>query len=415
MKKTEEMSNEEWIQYSYSVQTGANDTIDMTPDHLPAAQKTIFTTTSGKEFGSMELRRDSEGRVSKQITTFGKVKMIRDFTYDAKGRLETVKANGRLSEAYDYGSRGERVKELIGTRYTYNAASQLAKVTTPKGNTTFAYDAKKRRAEKQGKDGKTTYRYDKNGFLQGVHLPDGRRITYQYDPLGRRCAKLIDNVVIEKYCWADMLRLQAVCTGKDSNHVMFVYDPDAAASEHPEAFICNDKEYYPAYDQAGSLLAIADDIGKVIHVEETDCFGRRLSDTPSPLLATLNFAGGLRDTDTGLIHFLFRDYDPATGFFIQPDPLGLRGGDVDVYGYCLDDPVNLVDPLGLKGLFNGWREVPPEKKEALHANIQGLVKTMKEFGTVIISLPSGREQIVKVIKAGAEKYHQSDRKNRKSK
>ena len=87
----------------------------------------------------------------------------------------------------------------------------------------------------------------------------------------------------------------------------------------------------------------------MIHVGETDCFGRRLSDTPSPLLATLNFAGGLRDTDTGLIHFLFRDYDPATGFFIQPDPLGLRGGDVDVYGYCLDDPVNLVDPLGLKG------------------------------------------------------------------
>jgi len=22
---------------------------------------------------------------------------------------------------------------------------------------------------------------------------------------------------------------------------------------------------------------------------------------------------------------------------------------VDVYGYCLDDPVNLVDPLGLEG------------------------------------------------------------------
>ena len=87
----------------------------------------------------------------------------------------------------------------------------------------------------------------------------------------------------------------------------------------------------------------------MIHVEETDSFGRRLSNTPSPLLATLNFAGGLRDTDTGLIHFFFRDYDPATGFFIQPDPLGLRGGDVDVYGYCLDAPVNLVDPLGLKG------------------------------------------------------------------
>ena len=349
MKKNEVMSNEEWIKYSYAVQTGADDIMDMTPDYAPAFQKKIFTTKNGKEFGSMELSRDSEGRVIKRTTTFGGTKNTREFTYDAKGRLGSVKVNGWLSEAYDYGSRGERVKEVIGTRYMYNASSQLAKMATPKGNTNFAYDAKKRRIEKLSKKGKTTYSYDKNGFLQGVHLPDGRRITYQYDPLGRRCAKLINNVVTEKYCWADMLRLQAVCTGTDTNHVVFVYDPDAAESEQPVAFICNDKEYYPAYDQAGSLLAIADDIGKVIHVEETDSFGRRLSNTPSPLLATLNFAGGLRDTDTGLIHFLFRDYDPATGFFIQPDPLGLRGGDVDVYGYCLDDPVNLVDPLGLKG------------------------------------------------------------------
>jgi hypothetical protein len=30
-----------------------------------------------------------------------------------------------------------------------------------------------------------------------------------------------------------------------------------------------------------------------------------------------------------------------------PDPIGEQGGDPDWYGYCLDDPVNGVDPLGL--------------------------------------------------------------------
>ncbi|NDV24979.1 RHS repeat-associated core domain-containing protein, partial [Desulfovibrio sp. JC022] len=53
------------------------------------------------------------------------------------------------------------------------------------------------------------------------------------------------------------------------------------------------------------------------------------------------------DSDTGLIHFGYREYDPVIGRFISPDPLGYAGGDVDVYGYCLDDPINFVDRKGL--------------------------------------------------------------------
>ena len=40
-------------------------------------------------------------------------------------------------------------------------------------------------------------------------------------------------------------------------------------------------------------------------------------------------------------------YDTFTGRWTAPDPLGDAGGDPDLYGYCLDDPVNGVDPLGL--------------------------------------------------------------------
>ena len=36
-----------------------------------------------------------------------------------------------------------------------------------------------------------------------------------------------------------------------------------------------------------------------------------------------------------------------TGRWTAPDLIGDRGGDPDWYGYCLDDPVNGVDPLGL--------------------------------------------------------------------
>ena len=37
----------------------------------------------------------------------------------------------------------------------------------------------------------------------------------------------------------------------------------------------------------------------------------------------------------------------AVSRWTAPDPIGDAGGDPDWYGYCLDDPVNGADPLGL--------------------------------------------------------------------
>ena len=59
------------------------------------------------------------------------------------------------------------------------------------------------------------------------------------------------------------------------------------------------------------------------------------------------FAGGLYDEDTKLIRFGYRDYDPYTGKWTAKDPILFAGGDSNLYGYVLNDPVNLVDPEGL--------------------------------------------------------------------
>jgi len=48
-----------------------------------------------------------------------------------------------------------------------------------------------------------------------------------------------------------------------------------------------------------------------------------------------------------LLPYRARFYDPGVGRFIQKDPIGFEGGDVNLYGYVGNDPVNWVDPTGL--------------------------------------------------------------------
>ncbi|MCP4252560.1 MAG: RHS repeat-associated core domain-containing protein, partial [Candidatus Scalindua sp.] len=63
------------------------------------------------------------------------------------------------------------------------------------------------------------------------------------------------------------------------------------------------------------------------------------------------FAGGLHDMDTGLVRFGARDYDTSIGRWTAKDPIDFAGGDVNLYGYVQNNPVNFIDPLGLTNYF----------------------------------------------------------------
>jgi RHS repeat-associated protein len=54
--------------------------------------------------------------------------------------------------------------------------------------------------------------------------------------------------------------------------------------------------------------------------------------------------------DGTLVRFGARDYDPVTGRWTAKDPILFGGGDTNLYGYVVNDPVNFVDPLGECGL-----------------------------------------------------------------
>ncbi|MFH1148135.1 MAG: RHS repeat-associated core domain-containing protein [Pseudomonadota bacterium] len=84
-----------------------------------------------------------------------------------------------------------------------------------------------------------------------------------------------------------------------------------------------------------------------------DSFGNIVNDTDPSFAIPFGFAGGLYDRDTGLVRFGYRDYDPDIGRWTAKDPIFFAGGDTDLYGYVLNNPVNLTDPEGEISQFWG--------------------------------------------------------------
>ena len=52
------------------------------------------------------------------------------------------------------------------------------------------------------------------------------------------------------------------------------------------------------------------------------------------------------DSDSGLYYFYQRWYDPVIGRFVSESPLGRMAE--HLYGFCNNNPVSFLDPLGLE-------------------------------------------------------------------
>lgn len=66
------------------------------------------------------------------------------------------------------------------------------------------------------------------------------------------------------------------------------------------------------------------------------------------------------------------------GRWTARDPILFEGGDTDIYGYCLNDPVNKVDPIGLQPHANFAKQVVKYANKGIKSALKKIRKNIAE-------------------------------------
>jgi RHS repeat-associated protein len=106
------------------------------------------------------------------------------------------------------------------------------------------------------------------------------------------------------------------------------------------------QDYQYLYDGKGNVTAVIDSNQNPVATYAYDEFGKVASKTGT-LDQPFQFSTKFFDNETGLNYYGYRFYSPALGRWISRDPLEEEGG-INLYAFVENDPVNGVDPWGLK-------------------------------------------------------------------
>lgn len=288
---------------------------------------------------------DKLGRITQKKEIRGGTTRLFDYGYDPAGRLSEVKRDGTVTASYGYDANGNRTHLNSAAIAHYDAQDRLLDYQ----GTTYQYSGNGELQQKSVGSQVTKYGYDVLGNLRKVTLPNGTVIDYLIDGQNRRIGRKVGGTLTQAFLYQGQLQPIAEMNGSGAVLSRFVYGTNVNV---PDYMIKGGVTYRIIKDHLGSPRLVVDVASNTVAQElEYDAFGNVTKDT-SPGFQPFGFAGGIYDKETKLVRFGARDYDAETGRWTTQDQvLFASEDDTNLYGYAMNDPVSMKDPVGLDGCY----------------------------------------------------------------
>ena len=285
-------------------------------------------------------------------------------SFDANGHLKS-----KTVAPETYSDPGKR-----SLTYSYDIAERLTRVQDGSQNdvASYAYDPFGRRIKKSANQGAqagmTLFFYSDEGLLAETDQLGNITTTYGWMPNGTWGTAPVfkrDHVgatTTEHYYHSDHLGTAQRLTNAAGEITWRAYSEAFGKTIVDETF---------DFVQASTVINNATTSGQSQMLSA-------LTQTAPPITTgvtanNLRFPGQYFDQETGTHYNYFRDYDPATGRYIQSDPIGLKGG-INTFAYAYDSPLRYFDPKGLDAF--GFEQPNP-----------GKATTVCRYGYPVIQIP----------------------------
>ena len=347
------------------------------------------------------------------------------YTLDSMGNRKAKTQSGLnpLAETYHYDSVDQIIEAKYGTArtvgYTYDASGNRQNVTENGTGQSYTANALNQYTNVDG----FAQTYDANGNLTGTSgaaysfdaqnrlvsaTVNGVVTTFVYDPRNRVVRRTTDGTA--RNLTYDGWNLIEERDGSGALQQVYVH---GAAVDELLAKITTARVVYYHADALGSTVALTNETGNLVESYTYDAFGtpsiRNGSGLSLPVSGFENrflFTGRELLSAAGIYDYRNRVYSSSLGRFLQTDPIRFSAGDVNLYRYVGNNPINWTDPLG-EAIWFGLIVVPfllypdpvnaPGPCDPTYHGTGGMAITAGQFGA------QGRMSAPSVAKAAANK------------